>query len=475
MILNARKSFLKSTLVLAGGTTIGQALVALSSPIISRLYSPAQLGAYAVFSSLITIGAVIADLRYNQAIPLPATDEDGISLVRLSLGIIAVSVFIFFILSVVFGKYLSGMTGLSTVELLLVPIGILGASVYQTLNSWAIRKRDFTVVSKTRLTQAIGMVLSQVSIGFLGGGTFGLLVGDVIGRTSGCGSFLRKFLPAIRNGRSSGTGLSSVARRYYRFPLYNSGAAFINTLSLQLPFLLLPWFFTPESSGYFSLAYRSLGLPSMVIGQAIGQVLLGNAASVKENHYEIARTTSKVVLALFLIAAPVFAFAFVVGEPLFAFVFGANWSTAGSFAQVLAPWFLFWLVASPLSGLLVVREWQHISLVITAIELLARFFSIWIGKSSGSVATAVFALSISGIAISIISICVSLRAAYVPALRIASLLGLPTLGALCIVGLALAGRSFFGLAGAFGAILPMAIAFFLFRKPLFALFKDSPR
>src|SRR5690606_30082285 len=61
--------------VLASGTVVGQLLVVLASPALTRLYDPEGFGVLGVFVSLLSILGVVVGLRYPLAVPLPDTDE----------------------------------------------------------------------------------------------------------------------------------------------------------------------------------------------------------------------------------------------------------------------------------------------------------------------------------------------------------------------------------------------------------------
>ena len=67
--------FARSTMTLASGTAIAQLLLVLAMPVLTRLYTPADYGALAVYSSTLTVLLVLASLRYEVAIPLPENER----------------------------------------------------------------------------------------------------------------------------------------------------------------------------------------------------------------------------------------------------------------------------------------------------------------------------------------------------------------------------------------------------------------
>ncbi|MEO1020499.1 MAG: lipopolysaccharide biosynthesis protein, partial [Pseudomonadota bacterium] len=72
--------FLRKLSILASGTVLGQALVILSSPLLTRLFTPAEFGVFAVFAGLAGIAGGLAGLRYEFAIPVMEADADAAAL-----------------------------------------------------------------------------------------------------------------------------------------------------------------------------------------------------------------------------------------------------------------------------------------------------------------------------------------------------------------------------------------------------------
>ncbi len=71
--------------VLIGGTTLGQIIIVVSSPVLTRLYTPSDVGVYSVATSILSILIVVSCLRYELAIPLPESDVAAANVLALSL------------------------------------------------------------------------------------------------------------------------------------------------------------------------------------------------------------------------------------------------------------------------------------------------------------------------------------------------------------------------------------------------------
>ena len=73
--------FIKNVLVVMSGTTLAQALGFALSPIISRIYSPADFGVFGSFTAIVSVIAVGMTLEYSQALILPK-EQDALWPVR---------------------------------------------------------------------------------------------------------------------------------------------------------------------------------------------------------------------------------------------------------------------------------------------------------------------------------------------------------------------------------------------------------
>jgi O-antigen/teichoic acid export membrane protein len=117
-------------------------------------------------------------------------------------------------------------------------------------------------------------------------------------------------------------------------------------------FILL--FFDKKVLGSYDFSFKMLKLPLTVIGGAIGQVYFQKIASKKNNGESLFEITIQTMRNLFFISIVPFTVLYLWGEELFSFVFGAEWSLAGKYSEIMAPWLMMNLVVSPVSQLPVV-------------------------------------------------------------------------------------------------------------------------
>ena len=67
----SESDFLKSLAILMTGTLIAQIIGYLLAPIITRIYTPAEMGEFGIFYRITLLITTIGTLRYELAIPLP--------------------------------------------------------------------------------------------------------------------------------------------------------------------------------------------------------------------------------------------------------------------------------------------------------------------------------------------------------------------------------------------------------------------
>ena len=357
-----------SVIVLAGGTALGQLVVVVSSPLLTRIYSPQDFGILVVYVSLLSFLLGIATWRYQMAIPLAKNDLDVASLLTLCMLVLLAMTLLLTTIVMVFGGHIVDWVNAPRLKsfLWLLPVSFAGAGAFQVLMSWAIRNDEFGVLGRTRLLQSTGQVGSQIVLGLLSVGAIGLLLGDAFGRVSGS---LRLSQMAWRQLRAefrqvNVQRIGQIAHRYRRFPLISSGSGFLASAGLQLPTLLIASFYGALVVGWFGLCQRLLSMSFSLVSSSIGSVFLSEAAKFASDDPEklmrfywatIKRSSG---IALLLTSGVI-----LIAPFLFRPVFGAQWEEAGRYAQVLAVAAGFQFVNRTVGSSAIVVERQDIDLM----------------------------------------------------------------------------------------------------------------
>jgi O-antigen/teichoic acid export membrane protein len=233
----------------------------------------------------------------------------------------------------------------------MLPIAVLANGSYLALRYWNTRVKHFGLLSRVRVASSVGQVSTKLGMGFLGFAGPGSLIGaGVLGYiVSAAGLGWRTWRE--NQHFSSQTSWRQIARqleRYRKFPLVSTWSGLLNTLSVQLPVMLLSVFFTQTVVGFYSFGIRMVGLPMTLIGNAVGQVFFQRASEARNQgtlDLVVQNTYERLVkLGLF----PLIVLG-LIGPELFLVVFGPEWVEAGVYTQIVSLWRFFVFVGSPMS------------------------------------------------------------------------------------------------------------------------------
>jgi O-antigen/teichoic acid export membrane protein len=308
--------------------------------------------------------SVVASLRYEVAILLPDEEKDASALVVLALGICLGMALLTASVVWLWGVELTSVIGALVLRpyLWLLPVGVGAVGAYQALSYWALRIGAFSTVARTKVSQGLVSVAFQLGIGLLFSGPLGLLVGDLMGRTSGIMLLIMKTRHALVP--MSIRDIVQVTARYRRFPLMSSFSAVMNSAALRIPPLMLSATYGTRYAGCFLLTQRVVGAPLALIGQAVAQVYTATAAQLlRQKPHMLRGLFLKTGLWIFSLGSfPIGVMAWA-GPWVFPPLFGREWKDAGQMARLLAPMHMAGFVAVPLSQTLNVIERQDIQLL----------------------------------------------------------------------------------------------------------------
>jgi len=361
--LRAPTGPLGHVLVLAGWTAAAQFLYLLALPILSRLYSVESFGNLAVLQSISAFTAVAAALRYDIAITLPEDDETAINLLGLSLVAVAATTGLIVLLAMalptswVFQGQLAFLRGLWW----LIPLTHFGSGVREAVTCWAIRRKSFPAIAKTKVGQVVLQLLLQLGMGFGALVPFGLYIGDAVGRIGGAGSLLRELRGREKTllSRISRTSMLRAGQTYRSFPIFSIWAQLLSRSGRDFVPVAMASLYGAVAAGWFALASRVVAAPLELIARSVAQVYLAEASELcRRNPVELKRLFQKSAQRLLLTALLPGALIAVLGPRLFEIAFGQQWSGAGVYARCMAIMLVAQFVNFPLVHTLNILERQ---------------------------------------------------------------------------------------------------------------------
>ena len=86
-LLNRNDRFSRGILAILSGTIISRLIAFMAIPLLSRLFTPAEFGVFALFSMITTMLATVVTWRFEPAIVLPKSDKLAVNLLGVCIGL----------------------------------------------------------------------------------------------------------------------------------------------------------------------------------------------------------------------------------------------------------------------------------------------------------------------------------------------------------------------------------------------------
>ena len=359
-----KSEFSRNVLTLMTGSMIAQAIPIAISPILTRIYTPEDFGMFALYMSISSLFAIFATGRYELAIMLPKKDEDAVNILLLSIIItFFVSMLSFFII-LLFNQEIVSWLGNASLSnwLYVIPFSVLFTGLYQSFNYWNNRKKAYKRLAVSRVTQSATTGSVNLGMGWGGFGVSGLIVAGLLGQVAAI-TVLGKII--WKNDKRMTKYLNKIKiialiKKYKKFPLLNLPNAVIDSFRLSGINLLIAKYFATATLGQFSLAWKMVHVPMVLVGGSLAQVFFQKLASIHKR--DLYAVILKYITKASLIAAPIFLVVFLFSEKIFGFVFGENWTMAGEAASVMTPWLFINFVSSPLVSVMMILNKQELVL-----------------------------------------------------------------------------------------------------------------
>ena len=401
-VTSDKKSFGRDVGKLVTGTIVAQAVGICLTPVITRIFGPEIYGVASVFLSIVSILTVISCMRYELAILLPENQREAGGVFLACIGLLLCFSTVLIPVSLLFGDRIVSLFNAPEISsyVLLVPLLVFIDGLYLALRYWNTRNKRFGTQATTQALQSITGSGCKLGLGLAGNvHVLSLIIAQITGQFLGTVILLTRAIRADFAVLKESFTLSNIKTqmvRYRKFPMIDTWSNLMNVLSGQLPVLMLSGFFSPVIAGLYTLGLQMIQMPIGFIGESIRQVFL-QRGSVAKHDGTLPQLTEEICSVLIMIAVMPFLLLGIVGGDLFGLLFGSEWYEAGVFAQILALWAMVSFVASIMSTLIYVMEYQGFGFFYNVLNLSTRFLSLLIGGIVGNVYLGLFLFMISGV------------------------------------------------------------------------------
>lgn len=392
--------FVRNVMMIVTGTAGAQMIAMAFMPFITRIYGPEAFGLLGTFISVTTILMPMAALTYPIAIILPKDNAEALGIAKLSILIAFITSSVVALILWCFGEEIALLFDAENiiVYLALIPVAMIFSAIHQVNEQWVMRLHLYKTAAKVALSQSILINGAKISIGFFHPIAFTLIAMQVVSSAL-YGLLLwfgmRRSLVSSLVDIKSDLTIKELASKYKDFALYRAPQVTINAVSQSLPVLMLAFYFDITSAGFYALGRTIVGVPSALLGKAVGDVFYPRISAAANQNEKLQPLVKKATLLLALVGAIPFSFLILLGPWLFSLLFGSEWEVAGEYARWLSVWMFFMFLNAPSIKAIPVITAQGLHLIYTNIGVILRILALYFGYavfSSDIVSVAAFSL-----------------------------------------------------------------------------------
>lgn len=378
----ALPTFWKHLLTVMSGSLAAQALPILAAPLITRLCTPAEMGAFSVWFGVVAIAAVPATLRLENAMIIDQRRHRQhlcFSVVAWSAGWLAALLTVAAVL-----VKLCCLTAMSWQGALTLGLAAWLTATMQTTLAYAASHNAFAPAAKAKIVAAAGIALAQLGLLGLGVGAGALMGGQLAGLALGlvaARALLKPPLGRRRRGRAPGAWrrwrdwrrlkarlLPSAGQRAYLLThralwSFTLPGNLLNTGVGQLPLLIIGARHGVLAAGLFALTQRVLAAPISLLAASVHEVFKRESVRQFQDTGNCRPAYLHALRVLLLLGCAPSLILLLASPTLFAFAFGEAWRGAGELARILAPLYFLNFIASPLSYVFFVAGRQKVELL----------------------------------------------------------------------------------------------------------------
>ena len=269
------RRILGRTALLSGGVAIGQLVVLLSTPALTRLCEPEAFGQFAIVYTTIVLFGVVGLAQLEPDIPLCSESDLPIALsAQILIG--SLSLLIFTCLVVAVSTFVTELGGLPSwawplfvisgcLQIVLLPPGYL-----------FVRRGLFRLLAFQRMNRLIGQSLGQLVAAWGGLGAAGLLLGFVFGQLVALATGFHHLVGEYRRVRIHHLrSIGSYLRRARSYPVHLLPANLLASTVQHLPPVLVAANFSVAEAGLVVLVQRVISLPVRLLSHTASHALLG--------------------------------------------------------------------------------------------------------------------------------------------------------------------------------------------------------
>ncbi|HEG9299934.1 TPA: type 8 capsular polysaccharide synthesis protein Cap8K [Staphylococcus aureus] len=360
-------------MILSSG--IAQVILIITTPIITRLYSPTEFGEFTIFSNIAMILIPIINARYDLLIVNTKNDRSANILSQISflisLLILLILIPIFAISAWLYPNFI--------LDFIFIIIMLFLVSLTNIFTNYLNKERKYKVLSLINVFRAGSMALLQIIFGLLALGSLGLIIGFslsyIAGITLGYKTFKKHFNIVRDKEETKALFLENKNQLVYSTP-----SILLNSLSFSVVVFFIGILYTNTEVGIYGMAIRVLGIPVTIISLGLSKIFMQQANDyyIEYGNFRnlLLKFSSILVIVSIILYVPLYLFS----EELVNILLGHSWVDAITIIKIVIPLFVIRLIVSTVSLSVIVLQKQQLELILQALFLIGTTATFVISK-----------------------------------------------------------------------------------------------
>ncbi len=353
-------SFVKSAAKLAGSSAAAQVLAFVWSVAYARIYSPEDIGLYALVLTGESLLGGILSLRCEALIVSEPEEGQALGYCRLALLLSAVVS----VLGAAVYRAICLTQGSQGNLVWPLLITLLARGAWNILSSWNNRHSDYGRIAASCMVRTLTQGLCGVSLGLAGTGVVGLAAAHAVGMMMGtvcqAGPLWRQRRALLQRGKYA----SWNPKKAYRQIVFSTPAVFANRFSHSAISVLTEKLFGSAALGFYSTASKVVSLPVEVLSQSLASVFFREASVEHTQTGRFTKTLRKTSLLMLGLSLLVGVVGYVAAPWAFTLVYGAEWAFCGQVARWILPMMCVRMVVSAVAQGFQIAGRQEIELAL---------------------------------------------------------------------------------------------------------------
>ncbi len=373
------------------GTALGQGAVFLTTPLVTRLYSPRDVGIFMVLAAFVGIASYTTSWRLELALVSERDETRARSLFALCLALCLPMALLIGVCAQLTARANAQSASQGTLALALVSTLALVTGVFTALRYWHVRQAQFSIIARGLTVQGMARAVAPLLAAVWRSDWITLAFAEIAGRLAGIRGLGKGIGPALR-GSFRPAMWRDLLRVNWKFPALLMPSGVLDSLAQSAAIPVVALHFGAAPAGKYALAIRIGGTAVTLLSASAGDILHTRIAKLgtSERVAFVRRQAVRLGLLGVAIFVPLALIAPFVAGPLL----GKGWQEVGWMFSLLTPAFAAMLVAGPLSRLLLVTNRIELKLIADGACLLLPIGA-FLGVSSWGLRAALGALVIA--------------------------------------------------------------------------------